>query len=206
MQAFLAKLVALFLSFLQSFVHVMCITNYSYLQNLVWYIFRLQLPQKVYSLQSKPRCCPKVTFPNFAKIFTSPVWEILIPKPISYLIHLGLNSYIILRHFCPFYFVLGLNTILSNIEQTWTSFSNTIFLASKDRTSNFEHCSTHHYYCPEIEHETLHVYVLHFVWMFTSNSLMGKFYYFASSASMPFCDMVKWSTLLCSWYLTKWEQ
>ena len=95
MQAFLAKLVALFLSFLQSFVHVMCITNYSYLQNLVWYIFRLQLPQKVYSLQSKPRCCPKVTFPNFAKIFTSPVWEILIPKPISYLIHLGLDSYII---------------------------------------------------------------------------------------------------------------
>ena len=97
MQVFLAKLVALFLSFRPSFVHVMCITNYSYLQNLVWYIFRLQLPQKVYSLQSKPICCPKVTFPNFAKIFTSPVWEILIRKPISYLIHLGLDSYIISR-------------------------------------------------------------------------------------------------------------
>ena len=152
MQAFLAKLVALFLSFLQSFVHVMCITNYSYLQNLVWYIFRLQLPQKVYSLQSKPRCCPKVTFPNFAKIFTSSVWEILIRKPISYLIHLGLNSYIILRHFCPFYFVLGLNTILSNIEQTRTSFSKHGW--TRTCSSIGDQTLTPYFWLRKIEHRT----------------------------------------------------
>ena len=169
MQVFLAKLVALFLSFLQSFVHVLCITNYSYLQNLVWYIFRLQLPQKVYSLQSKPRCCPKVTFPNFAKIFTSPVWEILIPKPILYLIHLGLDSF---HRTLFFEHRTNLNVFIYWI---WWLNSNTLFWALNEQTSTLlglsldlqNYSSTWLTGCPTSNLETLKAYILKSIWLKT---------------------------------------